>query len=105
MFTKSLKSVSRKLQGCFKEVSGKFQGSFKKVSRVSHVRLKGVSSNFKGGSWVERSLKDFRVFQGSFQWGFKGIWRSSKEFQESSNVFQESLNGVQRKILGCFKEA
>ena len=72
-FQGSLKGVSKKLQECFKDISGKFQGCFKKVSRVCQVRLKGVASNFKGGSWVERSLKDFRVFQGSFQWGFKGI--------------------------------
>ena len=70
---KKLKSVSRKLQECFKEVSGKFQGCFNKVLRGFQVRLKDASSYFKGGSWVERSLKDFRVFQGSFQWGFKGI--------------------------------
>ena len=48
VFTKSLKSVSIKLQECFKEVSGKFQGCFKKVSRVFQVRLKGVLSNLKG---------------------------------------------------------
>ena len=69
VFSKSLKSVSRKPQEWFKEVSGKFQGCFKKVSRVFQVRLEGVSSYFKGGSWVERSFKgvsreDSMVFQG-----------------------------------------
>ena len=104
MFQASFKGGYKEFKEFFKEASRLFQGGFRKISRVFQVRLKGVSSNFKGGSWIERSLKDWRVFQGSFQWGFKGIWRSSKEFQESSNVFQESLNGAQRKISGCFKE-
>ena len=40
--------LSRKFRECFKEVLGKCQGGFKKVSRVFQVRLKGISSNFKG---------------------------------------------------------
>ena len=63
MFQGSFRSVSTKFQECFfqecfKEISGKFQECFKKVSRVFQLRLKGVSSSFKGLSRVcERSLK------------------------------------------------
>ena len=49
------------------------------------LRLKGVSSSFKGVS---------RVFE-----------RTSKGISVSvSKVFQGSFKGVPRKFLGCFKE-
>ena len=57
VFTESFKGISREFKGCFKEVSGKYQGCFKKVSRLFQLRLKDVSSNFKGVSRVfERRL-------------------------------------------------
>ena len=66
MHTENCKSVSRKFKGCFKEVLsvfqeiskkfqecfkavlGKYQECFKKVSWVFRLRLKGVSSSFRG---------------------------------------------------------
>ena len=71
MFQGSFRSVSRKFQERFREVSGKYQGCFKKVLWVFQVRLKGVSSSFKGFSRVfERtgiSVSVSKVFQGSFK--------------------------------------
>ena len=53
VFTGNFKGVSRKFQKCFKEVSRVFQGSFWEISRgfqekPKGVKLKGISSNFKG---------------------------------------------------------
>ena len=46
---------------------------FKKVSRVFQVRLKSVSSSFKGFSWVfERTLT---YEPGKFQGSFKSVSR------------------------------
>ena len=67
VFTKSLESVSMKLQECFKEVSRKFQGCFKRVSRVFQVRSKGIFGNSKGVSRV-------------FERRFKGV---SRKFENS----------------------
>ena len=71
-------------------MSRKFQGFFKKVSRVFQVRLNGVLSYIKGGSWVEINLKGL---SGKFQCCFDAV----------SKVFQGCFKGVSRKIGGCFK--
>ena len=55
VLTKSFRGVSRKFKGCLKEISRVFQRSFREVSRALkesskgvQVRLKGISSSFKG---------------------------------------------------------
>ena len=69
-------------QGSFKSVSRRFQGNFKGVSRkfkVFQVRLKGGSSNFKGGcrKKFKRSVMEVSML---FQMCFKGV---SRKFQRS----------------------
>ena len=67
-----------------------FQESFK------GLRLKGVTSNFKVGSWVERSLKGL---SGKFQCFFKGASMVfPRSFKEVLRVFKESFKGISRQF-------
>ena len=63
---------------CFKEVSGKCQGCFKKLSRVFQVRLKCISSGFKG---VSRFLKE--VQRESLEKFQRCVKKVSRVFKES----------------------
>ena len=61
------------------------------------LRLKGVSSSFKGHSRAfERRLKGVSG---------KGVPRKfQRSFKEVSRVFQENSKGISEKFQGCFKE-
>ena len=55
VITESFKGVSRKFKGCFKKILRVFHTSFREISRVFKenskgikVRLKCISSSFKG---------------------------------------------------------
>ena len=91
-------------KGCFNEVSNMFERSFsEESSKVVQVRLKSISSSFKGDSRVlERSSTGM---SGKFQWCFKKV---SKKFQGSfkkvSRVVQRSFKGIPRKFQVCLKE-
>ena len=75
--------VSRMFPVSFlQKVSWKFIGGFKEVLRLFKVRLKGISSNFRGVSReFERSLKGVGSFNGVSML-FQG------HFNEVSRVFQ-----------------
>ena len=76
-------------KGCFNEVSNMFERSFsEESSKVVQVRLKSISSSFKGVS-------------GKFPWCFKEV---SKRFQGSyksiSRMFQWYLEKVSKVFQG-----
>ena len=89
-----LKSVSRKLQECFKE-------GFREISRVFQESSKGVKLRLKG-VW-KKSKGNFR--EGKFQMSFKAVsrkfWGCSKKVFK---VLQGSLKSVSRKFQGGFNK-
>ena len=96
-FQGCLQKVLRKSKGFFKEASRVFQGGFRGISMVFQEsfkgsRLKGVTSNFKVGSWVERSLKGL---SGKFQCCFNAFSKVPQWcFQEVSRKFQEGFKKI-----------
>ena len=67
---------------------------FRKFLKVFQVRLRGVSSSFKGVS---------RVFERSFN-GISGSFKEvSRMFEESSRVFQGRLKKISGDISAGFK--
>ena len=62
---------------------------FQESAKFVHVRLKGISSSFKGGSRVfERSLKGVP--------GQVRIRKFQRSFKEVSRVFKSSFRGISR---------
>ena len=90
MFTANIKGVSRNFEGCFKEGSRVVQGNFRELSRLFkkipkgvQVRLKGLSSSFKGVS---------KVFKKKFNRCCRGVLMVSQRcFMSCSRKFQGRL--------------